>query len=145
MSKRKNWLTIKYTNKYGLNCANPECIDGLSPEVHHIIPLKYNGEDSFDNMILLCQKCHRRNKLHSNFEEKSMELYVWKCLQENELNIHINVNKNTSKIKNKPEILDKIEISNKLKIIEEKPFIFVPLSHIPGYDNSGIWSKKSNH
>jgi len=31
---------------------------GLNIEVHHIIPKKQNGEDSFDNAIALCFDCH---------------------------------------------------------------------------------------
>ena len=29
-------------------------------EVHHIIPLKYGGRDSFENLILLCNNCHKQ-------------------------------------------------------------------------------------
>jgi 5-methylcytosine-specific restriction endonuclease McrA len=29
-------------------------------EVHHIIPLSENGEDSVDNAIALCPNCHRQ-------------------------------------------------------------------------------------
>ena len=29
-------------------------------EVHHIIPLSQNGEDSVDNTIALCPNCHRK-------------------------------------------------------------------------------------
>lgn len=27
-------------------------------EVHHLIPIIYGGEDEFDNLITLCNKCH---------------------------------------------------------------------------------------
>jgi len=31
-------------------------------EVHHIMPRKFGGRDSLDNLITLCRDCHRKDK-----------------------------------------------------------------------------------
>ncbi len=59
-------------------CFNPECQSGSNLEVHHIIPLSKGGENDSENYIILCQKCHRGLKNHSNWRKKSTTLWTYK-------------------------------------------------------------------
>lgn len=63
-------------------CSMPDCPKGLNLEVHHIIPLKQGGDDDITNYILLCNHCHRHNKLHSRWREKRFDLYTYKSMVE---------------------------------------------------------------
>lgn len=68
-----------YKGKCGPYCANPDCKtpnDGL--QIHHIIPIQAGGEDIPENMIQLCEPCHRRKDLHSNWKAHFDELLIWK-------------------------------------------------------------------
>lgn len=47
-------------------------------EIHHIIPLSQGGRDISENKILLCQDCHRKGHLHSNFQETTLGLLTAK-------------------------------------------------------------------
>ena len=47
--------------------AHPLCEECLrhgrkipAEEVHHIVPVKWGGEHSFDNFMALCQSCHTK-------------------------------------------------------------------------------------
>jgi len=64
------------------NCFMPDCNYGYDLEVHHIQPLGKGGTDTFDNLIVLCKACHTRRKLHSNWQEKQLELLTLKFYRE---------------------------------------------------------------
>lgn len=68
-----------YKTKFGYTCML--C---LSPggEIHHIVPLSHNGHDSEENWILLCQRCHRTNQLHTLLLEAEIPLRVFKHFAE---------------------------------------------------------------
>lgn len=70
-----------FTNKelfYMKKCV----ICGFSGAVdrHHIIPRSENGENSEDNIILLCPNCHRR--AHRGVYKKSMFLNIKQGIKE---------------------------------------------------------------
>ena len=65
-SKSKKKIYSSLINR----CSIPGCIYGYDLHVHHIIPLKKGGSDTFDNYIVLCSFCHRNNRLHSNYNKK---------------------------------------------------------------------------
>lgn len=46
-------LRIKYENK----CAR--CGGDSDLQIHHIVPIKEGGDNSFDNLTLLCIECHK--------------------------------------------------------------------------------------
>jgi hypothetical protein len=82
--RRNIHKAIKYKNDvHSIFCANPDCktpVEGI--EIHHIIPLKYGGEDIDDNMIQLCHKCHTSNNYHQNWRNYICEMLIWKMIQE---------------------------------------------------------------
>lgn len=49
------------------------CQSGFRPtlELHHIIPVKYGGNDTYENTVLLCPNCHA--KLHYILSHKCIE------------------------------------------------------------------------
>lgn len=63
-------------------CCMPGCSFGLMLEIHHIIPIKKGGTDTFDNYICLCSHCHRRHKIHRFAEERRLELLIYKFYKE---------------------------------------------------------------
>lgn len=68
--KRNSSKSSKY--KLAINCcSNLACNDGGELEVHHIIPIIYGGEDTYDNYICLCYNCHHGaiGHLHRDYEE----------------------------------------------------------------------------
>lgn len=66
-----------------LNCNN----DGGRLEVHHIIPIVYGGEDTYDNYICLCHNCHHgaMGHLHRDYEEHLFNI------QHNKIYTEINI------------------------------------------------------
>jgi hypothetical protein len=79
MSRRNSAVRERYKAKCPNHCYNPNCktpADGL--EAHHIVPLKHGGEDSEENLVLVCHSCHTKLKLHSRYEEHMTELLTWK-------------------------------------------------------------------
>lgn len=56
-----------YTRKVRLRDNNTcQCCGWLGSEVHHINAIRFGGEDTPENMILLCNMCHKyapENKL----------------------------------------------------------------------------------
>jgi len=46
------------------NCE--KCGDCDDLEIHHIIPIRQGGTEVDTNLMVLCEKCHR--KLHTNTE-----------------------------------------------------------------------------
>lgn len=75
---------IKYKNAIG-KCSMPGCSFGYNLEVHHIIPIKKGGTDTFDNYILLCRQCHRGKKNHSKYLDKMTALYTFKFFIEQDI------------------------------------------------------------
>ena len=69
--------------KHAINiCCMPECPSGVNLNTHHILPLYKGGKDDYDNYIVLCQHCHRHNRLHSRHEKRKMEILVYKIYME---------------------------------------------------------------
>ncbi|MCK5624951.1 HNH endonuclease [Candidatus Pacearchaeota archaeon] len=64
------------------NCSMSDCKSGYNLETHHIQPLKQGGTDTFDNLIILCKDCHKRRKLHQNWQKKQIELLTLKFYKE---------------------------------------------------------------
>jgi len=77
-------------NKYCLNVWGPKGADiracflcgqlemsgkgwGIAIETHHLIPKKSGGTDEINNLVDLCQECHRR--VHSKESPSTEELY----------------------------------------------------------------------
>lgn len=58
------------------------CRQRPAQEMHHIIPVKSGGSDKRENLIPLCKGCHRKGKLHSNWESRQIELYTLKFYME---------------------------------------------------------------
>ena len=42
----------------GYRCANPRCREIVVHDMHHIVPVKEDGENTPDNLIVLCPTCH---------------------------------------------------------------------------------------
>ena len=66
-------------------CCMPNCKFGLDLEVHHIVPISKGGTDTFDNFIVLCQKCHRKNRLHAYWGDKRIALLAYKIYMESDI------------------------------------------------------------
>lgn len=81
-SKNRNLAKAELYKKAINVCAMPDCPFGLDLEVHHIQPLKSRGKDDFVNFIVLCQACHRRSKLHSQWAIRQIDLLVFKFYSE---------------------------------------------------------------
>ena len=56
----RNWqrLRIMYLNQNPL-CSTPGC-NQPATDVHHVIPLRSGGDNSFDNLKALCHSCHSK-------------------------------------------------------------------------------------
>jgi len=80
--KKRTAKSQTYVGLMNFICAFPGCISGFNVEGHHIVPISIGGEDAFWNIISLCSKCHRHNKLHSRWMDIDVELYTWKCSAE---------------------------------------------------------------
>ena len=79
MKRRRNLYRMRaYKEKYGYKCMNPECDFGFHTETHHIVPLARGGADNQDNYIILCWKCHRLTKRHSQYRKFEVALATWK-------------------------------------------------------------------
>jgi 5-methylcytosine-specific restriction endonuclease McrA len=60
-------------------CANPVCRKSrfeAALQIHHIIPREDGGDDSADNLILLCSNCHGLYHLNNAFSQK--QFFSWK-------------------------------------------------------------------
>lgn len=79
---RNKHKALTYAVIMGNECANPDCEYGTDIETHHVVPLKYGGEDAFWNMVRLCRHCHRHMQLHRGKNDMELTLYTWKCYQE---------------------------------------------------------------
>jgi len=120
----KRSLSKKNLYKYLINkCCNPDCKSGFDLEVHHIIPLSRGGTDTFDNYIVLCERCHRRNKMHRLFREKMMKFLTYKFFIESML---LGFDSNCSdldfidKVKKLERVKNKGGLINNIKKIEER-------------------------
>lgn len=64
--KSQHWIKIRerYINKYGERC---EACGEIGKELHH---LKYDtlGNESFDDLMLLCENCHLEE--HKSLKEE---------------------------------------------------------------------------
>ncbi len=57
----------------GHRCAIPTCKQ-IPVELHHIVPQSQGGEDTFENLIVLCPNCHAR--VHKGeIDRKSVKIY----------------------------------------------------------------------
>lgn len=56
MEKRKQSPTMRMVANTNSCCELCGSVKGL--EVHHIIPIVCGGDDSVDNLICVCRKCH---------------------------------------------------------------------------------------
>ncbi len=59
----------------GYRCAVPTCRTILLIDLHHIIPVSEDGDNSPDNLIALCPNCHA---LHHRKEIPQEAVRVWK-------------------------------------------------------------------
>lgn len=78
MSLRKHsWEYYKYLVH---ECSNLSCSSYVQLESHHIVPISAGGTDEFDNIIILCRKCHMSN--HNGYHVDWMlhydKLHKWK-------------------------------------------------------------------
>jgi len=67
-------LRRKILVEAGHRCAIQTCRSLIEVDVHHIIPLKEDGKNEYENLIALCPNCHRmadRNKI----DKKSLRMY----------------------------------------------------------------------
>jgi hypothetical protein len=60
----------------------PGCGDSLGSNSHHIRPLSAGGEDTEENLIVLCLKHHRAVGMHSQWEKWYVTLLTWKFFYE---------------------------------------------------------------
>ena len=79
---RDSYKTVTYVKIIGYRCCNPDCNFGLNITGHHIIPVARGGEDTYENIIALCGRCHQIKGLHSNWENFRTTLYTWKFYTE---------------------------------------------------------------
>jgi len=130
MNRRSKSKAKTYKSMCGAVCYNPACEtpdEGL--ECHHIIPLKNGGDDSPENMIQLCHKCHKRLGLHSDYNAHREELLVWKFMIEDD---------------------DMARCAQHEK--ETAPITYIPLTHLQTnnwpkpvkciYLSGGIWARR---
>jgi len=132
----------RYRNKMNNDCANPACKSGISPEAHHIIPIKDGGRDIEENMICLCRECHQTYIFHADYQETITMLYTWKFFQENLL---MREPKHISR-----NLLDLVSINNEdVDEWEEIPLTRLKTKKAPTYKFKnrlgcfgGIWEMK---
>lgn len=73
------------------HCMNPECQDELLAgevnvgEMAHIVPHEERGDVSFENLILLCRRCHTLTD-RKRTEETVVQLQGWKRNRNREVN-----------------------------------------------------------
>lgn len=64
-------------------CCWPGCPNTGIFNVHHIIPVRKGGSDTYDNFICLCVFCHRHHRLHSIINPtRLVEIRTYKFYQE---------------------------------------------------------------
>lgn len=110
-----------YKEKYGYSCMNPDCKSGLFPQVHHIVPLKNNGLDDYDNFIILCKDCHINFKRHSQYEKQEIMLATFKYYAEGIYGEKQDI---------APEVAT-MPLESTTDIIEENPRAYTPRSFKP--------------
>lgn len=72
-------------NRSGNRCEMPECRTTLFQrddgrnyvEVHHVIPLSENGDDSLANVAVLCPSCHREHHIGKDRVVKRIRLRAY--------------------------------------------------------------------
>lgn len=80
------YMTKQQHYKEAINkCCMPGCQFGHNLEVHHIVPIKKGGTDSFDNYLILCSDCHRHSRIHRYSEQKMLQLYIFKFFVEQDV------------------------------------------------------------
>jgi HNH endonuclease len=45
-------------------CGKTAELNGRALDVHHLIPFRFSGDNSFDNLVALCRSCHMRADDH---------------------------------------------------------------------------------
>lgn len=63
----------KMDNKLKLHEQCELCGSNKSLEVHHIIPLSFGGDNSEENMIVVCRMCHTKLTPHKLLTKKGLE------------------------------------------------------------------------
>lgn len=61
----------------GYYCANPNCRNVITLEIHHIVPVKDDGSNEPDNLIALCPYCH---ELHTKDFIPAEAIETWKSM-----------------------------------------------------------------
>jgi hypothetical protein len=120
---RKLYRAERYKSKFGAYCFNPKCqspCDGI--ECHHIIPLKFGGEDEESNMIQLCFTCHRRLGLHreEEYENHIQELFAWKFRAEGPIRFEVATNEGPANVSNELEEATWEETPKNRKILDKR-------------------------
>ena len=59
----------------GYKCANPTCRNIITLQIHHMIWVKEGGENSANNLIPLCGRCH---DLHTQGHISTTAIEYWK-------------------------------------------------------------------
>lgn len=77
MKRNRNLRDRVYLRDLGL-CR---CCGFKGDEVHHITPLVYNGEDTEENMVVLCGTCHKG----APDSKEEFDIYVKKGGKKHEL------------------------------------------------------------
>jgi len=119
--KRENqWKKENYCKTIN-QCCMPGCIHGYNLNVHHIIPIKKGGSDTFDNYIVLCAHCHHHSKIHRYSEEHRISLLVYKFYKEGII-LGCTSDDYTDQefMKKLKEIRENIDLNVKTKIEESK-------------------------
>lgn len=84
VENEKQWKKDMYREAVS-KCCLPSCNNGYNLQVHHIIPVKKGGTDTFDNYLCCCDYCHMHSRFHSRSEENRVMLYVYKFYMEKEI------------------------------------------------------------
>jgi len=61
----------KLREKYNNRCA--ECGGDENLQIHHIVPIKDGGDNAFENLLLLCDVCHRNKHRSSSVHISHVE------------------------------------------------------------------------
>ncbi|NIM12248.1 MAG: hypothetical protein GTO45_09055 [Candidatus Aminicenantes bacterium] len=80
--RRRQKISLKtrqlILHEAGYHCSNPACRAILTLDIHHLMPLAKEGDNTADNLLALCPNCHA---LHHRGEIPLQSIRTWKMLQ----------------------------------------------------------------